>query len=154
MPPPLFTALLTPHRSLSRRGVRRVVAVAAVLAAIPGVAFVLMGAWPVVGLLGLGVSVLWWALSASLASGRTFEEVRLWRDGLVVRHVGHRGAERRHEFNPFWVRFEIVRDMEDRVVRMVLRARGEAVEIGSFLTPADKDRFARAFAPALSRARG
>ena len=55
---PLFAALLTPHRSLSPKGIRWVIAFTCVMASIPGIAFYAMGAWPVVGLLGLDVLLL------------------------------------------------------------------------------------------------
>lgn len=151
---PLFAALLTPHRSLGVTGIRRVVAIYAVLAAIPGLYFFFTGAWPIIGFLGLDALALWWALSASLKSGKAFEEVTLWRDELEIRHVTARGRERRHAFNPFWVRLNVDRDFEDRVTRLVLRMRSEELEIGAFLNPDDKESFATVFGQALSKARG
>jgi len=150
---PLFSALLTPHRSLGRFGIGGVVGVYAALAAIPGVYFLTAGAWPVVGFLGLDALALWWALSVSLKSGRAFEEVTLWPDSLEVRHVTPRGRERLHAFNPFFVRLETARDHEERVTSLVLRSRGEQVEIGAFLNPVDKASFATVFGQALSSAR-
>lgn len=150
---PVFAARLTPHRSLGPVGIRYVVAVFAAMAALPGFYFVVTGLWPIVGALVLATLVLWWALSASHASGRTFEEVTLWRGRLKVRHVTHKGRERHHVFNPFWVRFHIARDIEDRVTRMTLTNREEALEIGAFLNPDDKASFARAFNAALHQNR-
>jgi len=150
---PLFAALLTPHRSLSLVGIRRVVALYATLAAIPGLYFFLTGAWPIVGFLGLDALALYWALSASLKSGKTFEEVTLWPDSLEVRHVTARGRERRHAFNPFWVRLDVTKDHEQRVTRLALKNRGEVLEIGAFLNPDDKASFATVFGQALYRAR-
>ena len=150
---PVFAARLTPYRSLGPVGIRHVVAVFAALAAVPGLYFLSTGMWPIVGALGLATFILWWALSVSLATGKTFEEVTLWRDDLRIRHVTHKGRERQHAFNPFWVRFHVARDYEDRVTRMTLAQRDEAVEIGAFLNPDDKASFAQAFAQALSRNR-
>ena len=59
---PLFAATLTPHRSLSRRGMRIVIAVMAIGASIPGMLFFALGAWPIVGIMGLDVALVWWAL--------------------------------------------------------------------------------------------
>ena len=151
---PVFAARLTPYRSLGPVGIRHVVLLFAAMAAVPGYYFLSAGLWPIVGALGLATLVLWWALSASLATGRTYEEVTLWRDALKVRHVTHKGRERHHAFNPFWVRFHIARDHEDRVTRMTLSHRDEALEIGAFLNPDDKASFARAFGRALHRNRG
>lgn len=150
---PLFAALLTPYRSLGPQGIWFVAAVYAALAAIPSIYFFATGAWPIVGFLGADLLFLWWALSASRRAGRAFEEVTLWPDKLEVRHVTARGAERRHDFNPFWVRLEVVRDNESRVTNLILRNRAERLEIGAFLNPDDKASFAKVFGQELSRAR-
>lgn len=150
---PLFAALLTPHRALGVSGIRLVALVYGVLALIPGIYFFLLGAWPVVGFLGLDAALLYWALSTSLKTGKAFEEVTLWPDELEVRHVTHKGGERYHLFNPFWVRLHVDRDFEERVTRLALRNRGEEVEIASFLNPDDKKSFAKVFGQALYKAR-
>lgn len=151
---PLFAALLTPHRSLSPNGIRWVVAFTAVMASIPGVTFFAMGAWPVVGLLGLDVILLTWALTASFTDADAFEEITLWPDALDIRHVNKKGRETAMSFNPFMVRFSVVRDNDNRVTALKLVTRETEVEIGRFLTPDDKASFAEVFAPALSRAKG
>ena len=150
---PLFAALLTPHRSLSPTGIRWVIAFTAIMASIPGIAFYAMGAWPVVGLLGLDIVLLTWALTASFADKNAFEEITLWPDALDIRHVNKKGRETAMSFNPFSVRFSVVRDAEERVTALKLVTREAEVEIGRFLTPDDKASFAAVFAPALSRAK-
>ena len=150
---PLFAALLTPHRSLSPRGIRWVIAFTCVMASIPGVAFYAMGAWPVVGLLGLDVLLLYWALTASLRDTEMFEEITLWPDALDIRHVTKKGRETALSFNSFFIRFLVIRDNEDRVTALKILTRDGEVEIGRFLTPGDKASFADAFGHALSKAK-
>ena len=150
---PLFAVLLTPHRSLSPQGIRFVVAFTAIMASIPGIAFFAMGAWPVVGLLGLDVVLLTWALTASYADKDAFEEITLWPDALDIRRVNRKGRETSFSFNPFSVRFSVLRDGEDRVIALKIESREGEVEIGKFLTPDDKASFAAMFAPALHRAK-
>lgn len=150
---PLFRAELAPHRSLDRIGVRRVAALAAALALVPGTFFYVIGAWPVVGFMGLDVIALYWALTWSLGDRRIREEVALWRDRLLVSHLPRRGGMRRHRFNPFWVRFRVERDRFDRVTALALVSRGRRLEIGGFLGPEAKADFARDFTAALHRAR-
>ena len=57
----LFSALLTPHRSLSRTGFLVLMVFLSVVSFAAGLAFLLMGAWPVFGFFGLDVLVIWWA---------------------------------------------------------------------------------------------
>lgn len=138
---------------MDQKGIRYVIAFTAIMASIPGIFFFAIGAWPIVGLLGLDVAVLWWAMSTSLKSGDAFEEVTLWAHELEIRHVTAKGKEHQHKFNPFYVRFRVLRDYEDRVTNLILSVRRQELEIGTFLTPDDKASFAQVFGAALVDAR-
>ena len=150
---PLFAALLTPHRSLSPSAIRWVIAFTALMASIPGIAFFAMGAWPVVGLMGLDVILLTWALTASYTDKDAFEEITLWPDALEIRNVSKTGKETNFSLNPFMVRLSVSRDDEARITALKIVARDTEIEIGRFLTPDDKANFAAVFAPALHRAK-
>ena len=73
--------------------------------------------------------------------------------GLEIRHVNSKGRETRHTFNPFWVRLDVTRDVDDRVTRIAIKQRTQRLEIGAFLTPVDKGLFATGFGRALHKAR-
>ncbi|MHB1104677.1 MAG: DUF2244 domain-containing protein [Devosia sp.] len=150
---PLFAATLTPHRSLNRRGFRIVTALAAVLASIPGMVFFSLGAWPVIGFMGLDVLLIWWALSTSMKDGQRYEEVILWPDQLELRQVSARGKEQILRFNPFFVKLVIDRDINERTTALHLRTSDSDTEIGVFLNPDDKASFAKVFGTALKKAR-
>ncbi|MBN9311301.1 MAG: DUF2244 domain-containing protein [Devosia sp.] len=151
---PLFAAKLTPHRSMGRRGLHAVVVVAMLLTIIPGIAFVSMGAWPIVGFMGLGVGLIWWALSAHQRDGRRYEQVTLWPDQLELKQVDGTGKETLTRFNPFFVKLVIDRDYNERTTALHLRTRDRDVELGAFLNPDEKSSFAKAFGTALKRSRG
>ena len=59
----IFSALLTPHRSLDRTGFLVVMTVVIAVSFAAGVAFLIMGAWPVVSFFGLD------ALAVTAAEG-------------------------------------------------------------------------------------
>lgn len=151
---PLFAAKLTPHRSMGRRGLRAVVLVAVLLAIIPGIAFLSMGAWPIVGFMGVGVVLIWWALSAHQRDGKRYEQVTLWPDQLELKQVDGAGKETLTRFNPFFVKLVIDRDYNERTTGLHLRTRDRDVELGAFLNPDEKSSFAKAFGTALKRSRG
>ena len=65
--PDLFSALLTPHRALSRTGFLVLMGFVGAVSFIAGVAFLLMGAWPVFGFFGLDVLAIWWAFRVNLS---------------------------------------------------------------------------------------
>jgi uncharacterized membrane protein len=150
---PLFAATLTPHRSLSKRGARVVIALVAVLATIPAIVFFSLGAWPIIGFMGLDVLLVWWALAASMKSGKQYEVVTLWPDQLEVRQVTGKGKEQLTRFNPFFVKLVIDRDYNERTTALHLRTRDSDMVIGAFLNPDDKASFAKVFGSALKKAR-
>lgn len=150
---PIFAATLTPHRSLTRSGLRWVVAILAIGASIPGIIFFSIGAWPIVGFMGLDVLAVWWALSASMRDGRQRETVTLWPDELEVKRVAANGREDLLRFNPHLVRLVIDRDYNERTTALHLRTSEADTVIGAFLNPDDKASFAMAFGTALRKAR-
>lgn len=150
---PLFAAKLTPHNALSGSGQRIVVAIFIVLASVPAMIFLSLGAWPIVGFLGLDVLAVAWALSAARRGSRAFEEVTLWPDQLDFVQVDGRGQRSAMRFNPQAVRLVIERDFDERTRALHLRAERQAVEIGAFLAETEKSSFAKAFGTALRKAR-
>lgn len=150
---PLFAAELTPHRSLGPRGLRLVIGLIAALAALPGLIFFMLGAWPVVGFMGLDVLAIAWALHASSRAGKRREQIRLWSDRLEVIAIDAKGAESLKGFNPRTVRLVIDRDFNERTTALKLRTAQGETEIGAFLAPDDRSSFAKAFGTALRRAR-
>ncbi len=150
---PLFAATLTPHRSLTRNGLRWVIALTAIAASIPAMIFFSLGAWPIVGFMGLDLLAIWWALSASMRDGRQIEKVTLWPDELELKRIAANGREELLRFNPFFVKLVIDRDYNERTIALHLRTREADTVIGAFLNPDDKASFARAFGTALKKAR-
>ncbi|MDR3469984.1 MAG: DUF2244 domain-containing protein [Xanthobacteraceae bacterium] len=148
----LLAAKLAPHRSLNRTGfVVLMVALCAVSFA-AGIVFLLMGAWPVVGFLGLDVLAISWAFRVNFTRARAFEEVHVSYAECRVRRVGHRGDVVEWTFNPLWVRIEREVHEEFGFERLYLVARGHRIGLGRFLGPAEKESFYNVLMPALREA--
>ena len=150
---PLFAATLTPHRSLSPRGKRIVVALVAALALVPGIVFYVAGAWPVVGFMGLDVIGIWAALTISMRSGKAFEVLTLWPGTLELKRVDPKGVEDILTFEPFNVRFVVDRDYNERVTGLWLKERDRKVPLGAFLSNDEKLSLSKVFGTALRKAR-
>ena len=150
---PLFEAMLTPYRSLGRRGFNVTMGLVGLVSLGSGIAFVANGAWPVIGFFGLDVLLLWVALRASNTSGRAREEVRVSRTELAIRKVSPRGAVRAVRYNPSWARFLVRRHEEIGVTHMSVVGEGRVTQIGAFLNPDDRETFAAAFSRALADAK-
>lgn len=149
----LFSATLTPHRSLSPLGFRLVMALLVAGALVQVVPMLVLGAWPVGFFFGLDILAIYLAFRISYARARRSEQVLLSRGELLVRRFGWRGDVDEIRFNPFWVRLKTVEDPDYGMQRIALVQRRQETEIGAFLAPFEKADFAREFGGALARAR-
>jgi uncharacterized membrane protein len=151
--PKLFSARLTPHRSLNRTGFLVLMAFLTAVSFAAGVAFLLMGAWPVLGFFGLDVLVIYWAFRINFRRADASEEITVTPLELRVRRVSHRGHVVEWVLNPLWVRLDQKSDAEFGIERLYLVSRGRRVSIGSFLGPNEKASFAKALLAALQAAK-
>lgn len=149
----LFDAVLYPNRSLRARGFFVVMAVVVFANLSLGLYFMSIGAWPVLGFCGLDALAVWLAFKVSYRQGRLRERVKLTEDEMLVARVLPSGHETRWRLQPFWTRVEFDRPTRhESQVRVV--SKGRTLILGSFLSPAERGRFADALTHALGRARG
>jgi uncharacterized membrane protein len=151
--PKLFSARLTPHRSLNRTGFLVLMAILAAVSFATGIAFLLMGAWPVFGFFGLDVLVIYWAFRINFRRAAAVEEISMTPSELRVRRVSHRGHVVEWVLNPLWVRLDQKVHAEFGIERLYLVSRGRRVSIGSFLGADEKASFAKALLVALQTAK-
>ena len=151
--PKLFSALLTPHRSLNRTGFLVLMGFLSVVSFATGIAFLLMGAWPVFGFLGLDVLVIYWAFRVNFRRAAATEEITVTPSELRVRRVSHRGHVVEWVLNPLWVQLDQKVHAEFGIERLYLVSRGRRVSIGNFLGADEKASFAKALLAALQTAK-
>lgn len=147
---PVFQALLTPHRSLARRGFVILMSSLFAVSLAAGVFFVSIGAWPVFGFFGLDVLLIYVAFRLNYRAARAREEVSVSRTRLAIRKTAASGRVREHVLNPLWTRFFIARHDEIGITGMQVVGEGQDIALGSFLNPDDRESFASAFSRALA----
>ena len=152
-PPTLFSARVTPHRSLNRNGFLVLMAFIGTVSFVAGIAFCLMGAWPVLGFFGLDVLVIYWAFRINFRSADATEDIVVTPSELRVRRVSHRGHVVEWVLNPLWVRLDQKTHAEFGIERLYLVSRGRRVSIGHCLGPDEKASFAKALLAALQTAK-
>ncbi len=151
--PTLFSAILTPHRSLSATGFVIVMTLVGGVSFFAGMAFLLMGAWPVFGFFGLDVALIYFAFRANYRAATAFEEVSVTASELRVRKVSHRGQVSEWTLNPVWVQLDREVHEEFGIERLFLVSRGRKLPVAAFLGPQEKESFAAALAAAISEAK-
>src|SRR5512142_1120528 len=137
----IFSARLTPHRSLNRTGFLAVMLFLSAVSFVTGLVFLMMGAWPVFGFFGLDVLVIWWAFKVNFRAARASEEIVVTPSELRVRRVSHRGQVVEWAFNPLWVRLDTEIDEDFGIEHLYLISRGRRLRIAGFLGPQEKASF-------------
>jgi uncharacterized membrane protein len=151
--PTLFSAIITPHRSLNSTGFLVVMLLVGGFSFVAGMVFFLLGAWPVVGFLGLDVLLVYWAFRANFRAAAAFEEVTVTPSELRVRRVSHHGKVAEWTLNPLWT--QIVRDAHEEfgLLHLYLVSHGRKLAVAGFLSPPERETFAAALSAALGEAK-
>jgi uncharacterized membrane protein len=145
-PPAPFDAVLYPNRSLGRFGFHLLMAAIVLVSGAIGAAFVLAGAWPVTGFLGLDVVLLYLAFRWNYRQGRRAEFIRLDGTELAVRRVEPSGRRREWRFDAYWVQVTI----DDSSEQLILSSHGRALAVGAFLRPEERREVGEALRAALA----
>lgn len=145
-----FDAVVTPHRSLSRKGFLILMSILAAVNFVAGMIFLIEGAWPIVGFCIADVVLVYWAFRTNYRAARAYETVQLSDNELRIRRVDQRGHARSFSFQPYWVRLELVEN-PDESTNLFLRSHGRSFEIANVLSPPERRDFMRALCAALDK---
>jgi uncharacterized membrane protein len=151
--PKLFSALLTPHRSLNSTGFLVLMTFLSVVSFAAGLAFWMMGAWPVFGFFGLDVLAVYWAFRINFRRAKASEEISITASELRVRRVSHRGHVVEWVLNPLWVQLDQKTHAEFGIEKLYLVSKGRRVSVANFLGPDEKASFAKALMAGLQAAK-
>lgn len=150
--PVYLDAVLEPPRSLSPAGSDRVLLWLGSASFVLGGGFLLAGAWPVTGFLGLEVLLLWVVFRMTIRAQTARTYVRVTADAVDVRRIDARGREARASLPAHFTR--VVLDPEARGPHALRLAHGaRAYALGEFLTPDERLSLAARLRAALADAR-
>ena len=151
--PTIFSAVITPNRSLDRVGFIVLMSLVSFVSFVGGIVFFIAGAWPVVGFFGLDVALLYWAFKLNYARAAAYEEVTVTAAELKLRKVSHRGEVREWTLNPLWTKLDREAHADFGLLRLFLVSRGTRLAVANFLGPQEREGFADALSAALNEAR-
>ncbi len=130
---------LWPYRSLPRKGFVIFIAITASLLALPLV--VLLGTvilWGLLPFIALAVAGVWWALSHSYRQGELTEVLVLRPERLDLTRRAPDGTEKHWQANPYWVAVRVYPTGGPVSNYLTLKGEGREVELGSFLSEAER----------------
>lgn len=146
----LYSAELRPHRSTAPRAATTIVLAVGSVWGVISLAFIAMGAWPVLPFLGLEVLLLLIFFRLNHRAGNACEAIALTPQALTVRRIDHWGKQSQVSFPPHWLQVNLEPD-PSRDNRLELRSHGRSLTIGSFLLPQEREQLAFALRRALGR---
>ncbi|MCW5747420.1 MAG: DUF2244 domain-containing protein [Alphaproteobacteria bacterium] len=145
-----FNATLVPHRSLSRSGFRVLITVLVAANLVIGLPIYLLGAWPVIGFMGLDIALVVVLFRLNYKSGRLTETLQLTDHDLVVTRIDPEGLVEETRLDAYWLRVEMD-DPPEHESRLTLISRGNRLVVGRFLTPDERLEVAQALRAAVRR---
>ena len=128
---------LWPHRSLSQKGFAILLVMLGSLAIAIGLGFFLIGAWPVIGFMGLELGVLYIAFRLNYRDGKACEQLLIHASGIDIIRTTPKGAQMRETLPSLWVDAQVIKQKGRRPI-LQLRHHHHSYEIGAFLPPAEK----------------
>lgn len=147
-----FSAHLSPHRSLTPQGFIILMTCIGSVCFIIGFIFMLAGAWPVMGFLGLDVALIYFAFRRNYQDAKIFETIDLTSDHLVLTRVYPSGQKQSWDFNPFWVRVGLT-EHASGANQMKFTSHGKSLPFGAFLSNDERREFVIVLRDQLARAR-
>jgi len=148
----LFQAEVTPHRSLSARGLRVIIAFVCAVSLGTTTLFWSLGAWPIAGFNGGEILLAMVLLRVHQKSARAKEVLLLSGAGLRILRVDSRGETTEQILPAGWLNV-VLAERPGRVPGLYLAARGAQVEVARSLGEPEKRDLAEALAGALHRLR-
>jgi uncharacterized membrane protein len=143
----MFEAVVSPHRSLSRRGVLILVAVMLSGSLVITSLMFELGAWPVIGFNGADIALVVFMLWLNVRAARAHETILLGETALYVTRTDARGRIVQFTLPPYWLNV-VLKERAGTVPKLLLTARGQVTEIARQLGEEQK----RDLADALTRA--
>lgn len=133
------TLTLWPHQSLTPGGFTWFIGATALMLTLP--LFAVLGspiAWVLMAFFLAALWGIWRAIMVNRAHRSLHEELTLTPDTVSLQHIPHRGPVLEWQANPHWVTVALRKDgpVENY---LTLRGGGREVELGAFLTPAERE---------------
>ena len=146
----VFEALVTPHRSLGRQGMRWVVGLLCGFSTLISAGLWWAGAWPVVGFNGAEIGLAIWLLRRNARSAAATETLILSGASLRIMRMDASGVKTERVLQPGWLRAVLIDDVH-RPPSLWLLDRQDRLRVGAGLTDAEVRGLNRALTAALDR---
>lgn len=147
-----FEAMVVPHRSMGRRGLRWLTGTLLVLSGGVSLGLWYAGAWPVIGFTGAEFMLIAWLLRRHAKEVRRTEMLLLSEQGLRVVRTDGDGRRWEQVLSSGWLRAGL-EERQGRAPALMVHSQGAQLEVGAALGEQEKRHLAAALSTALDRQR-
>ena len=147
-----FDAILKPNTSLSPIAFLLCMSIFGLVSFVAGIIFIIVGAWPVFGFLGLDVLLVYLALKRNYTDATQAEKLWLTRSMLYIEKIFPKKEIQKFEFQTYWLHVKLC-EKPGRQPVLTLASHGKSIEIGNFLGPEEKLQLANTLQTELRRVR-
>lgn len=146
----VFEALIVPHRSLSPRGVRRLIGVIALMCGLTAIRFWMIGAWPVAAFAVIEIGLAVFLIRLNVRRARASEVLTLSDAGMRIVRRDMDGNRAEKTLPAGWLNVNLI-ERPGRVPALVLSAHGIHEEVARSLGEEEKRDLSAALTQALDR---
>ena len=100
----------------------------------------MLGAWPVMGFMGLDVLLIYWAFRRNYQDAKIFETIELSARELTLERVYPSGRRQSWVFNPYWITVALI-EHSSGATKMQITSHGKSLYFGQFLSDAERREF-------------
>ncbi|MGC9269207.1 DUF2244 domain-containing protein [Acidiphilium sp.] len=152
MPPPIFEAVLTPHRSMGRRGMFVVFSIMAAGSLLVTSLMYFLGALPVIGFNGVDLILAIVLYAMNMRGARASEVILLTDEHLTITRTTPRGQRSVVTMTPGWLRVQLDENAGSNPILSVVNREARHI-VGTSLGEAERRDLAEALRSAFARLR-
>ena len=128
----LYSITLKPYRSLNKIGFIIMMLVLCGFSFITGIILMKKGAWPVFGIFGLDILLVYIFFRLSYKSGKEFEVINLTKKKLIIKKYKEKKIIKTYILDANWVKIQIQNPLEHSS-KLQISSKNKSIIIGSFL---------------------
>jgi len=131
-----------PNQSLTYKGLFFLMLFITIPASYIGISFYFMGAWPVLGFMGLEIILIYIAFKILFKRSESYEHILLDKTKLKIFYNNKNKTLKKIELEPTWLQVKIEDIYKNKDV-LTLSSHGNKIVLGNFLVPEERLKLAK-----------
>ena len=131
-----------PNQSLTPKGLLLLMLLITIPASCIGVTFFILGAWPVLGFMGLEVLLIYIAFKVLFYKNKFYEHIILDKEKLSIFFKKQNNTITKIELEPTWLQVQIENIYESEDI-LTISSHGKKIILANFLIPEERAKLAK-----------